>query len=720
MSAAADRPIADPRDDALGLTHFAQALAAALFNMDPREGMALSVEGPWGGGKSSALALAIRELKLRELNRLGPSRASLDALDADALDRVWRAQAPQRAVHIVRFNPWTWSGQDNLTRAFFAELSAQIGARQGTRWRRRLARFGTAAKWMSELASPVLSFLGVVFPYAMVAAKAADMASALGKDERSLEQAKAALAEALREAGGRVVVVVDDLDRLMPAEMRAMLSLVKSLGDLTNVIYVLAYDPQVVRKALESERIEPDFVAKIVQVSLALPPPCAEDLRRLLDARLTDATGGAPWADERRWAVMLSKCVEPYLGTPRDVVRLANAVQVHWAAVGGDVDLADLVALTTLRLFEPAVYRVVEEANERLVGVEHRYRQDEDFVTAFNSAGACRPKPAKATVASLFPHMASGLGAQTYHDSSRPYGRAHRRVSAAGHHRPYFAFGRDPQTPARDEINVILGVDGVGDAFNAALEARRDDYPATVRLIEELAAHIEAGRPLGDALLDALIKESDLLLHAADRYDPFAPNDLRDLLCDMVREGARWLGPSERTRLFARMIQAGAGLSLRARVIETDAMALGLALENSMNGRRSETVFATADVTDAIRTLAGEIASVCAGEAIWKNPQPRYLVQRWMTFEGREAPARWVAGLPDNRLADWAREIISHNRSQSARRVSTVRVFNRSSVNALFDVEPFTARLEALAATDADAASALAALREAETNARNF
>jgi predicted KAP-like P-loop ATPase len=51
MSFDADRPIHHPRHDQLGLSAFAQALATSLMEIDPREGLALSVEAPWGGGQ---------------------------------------------------------------------------------------------------------------------------------------------------------------------------------------------------------------------------------------------------------------------------------------------------------------------------------------------------------------------------------------------------------------------------------------------------------------------------------------------------------------------------------------------------------------------------------------------------------------------------------------------------------------------------------------------
>lgn len=54
-----DRPISRAEDDVFGLSGFADALATSLLQMSPEDGLVLSVEGPWGSGKSSAIALAL-------------------------------------------------------------------------------------------------------------------------------------------------------------------------------------------------------------------------------------------------------------------------------------------------------------------------------------------------------------------------------------------------------------------------------------------------------------------------------------------------------------------------------------------------------------------------------------------------------------------------------------------------------------------------------------
>src|SRR5207249_4786477 len=91
----------------------------------------------------------------------------------------------------------------------------------------------------------------------------------------------------LGEAGKRVVVLIDDIDRLDRREIQAIFRLVKLSAGFAHTSYVLAFDDEMVAASLgekyggggtESGRA---FLEKIVQVPLHLPPPDQLALRRL-------------------------------------------------------------------------------------------------------------------------------------------------------------------------------------------------------------------------------------------------------------------------------------------------------------------------------------------------------------------------------------------------------------------------------------------------------
>jgi predicted KAP-like P-loop ATPase len=76
--------------------------------------------------------------------------------------------------------------------------------------------------------------------------------------------------------------------------------------------------------------------------------------------------------------------IAPYINTPRDVSRLANAISVSWPPLANEVDTADFAALETMRLFEAALYNEVRLNKERLCGQRsglggHRDDPDEEM-----------------------------------------------------------------------------------------------------------------------------------------------------------------------------------------------------------------------------------------------------------------------------------------------------------------------------------------------------
>ena len=95
-----DNPIQNPKDDALGRDKPARSFAEQVLSIDTTEGVVVGVLGPWGSGKTSFVNLARGYLK-----------------DSD--------------ITVLDFNPWMFSGAEQLVEAFFVEISAQLKVRAG-------------------------------------------------------------------------------------------------------------------------------------------------------------------------------------------------------------------------------------------------------------------------------------------------------------------------------------------------------------------------------------------------------------------------------------------------------------------------------------------------------------------------------------------------------------------------------------------------------------
>lgn len=111
-------------------------------------------------------------------------------------------------------------------------------------------------------------------------AKCAESASSSDKDLRLLEyeDQKEELKECLEELGHRIVVCIDNVDRLRQEQIRIVFTLVAAVADFPSISYLLVLDDTIVCKALSSvhgcegdEKVGRSYLEKIVNLWYRLP-----------------------------------------------------------------------------------------------------------------------------------------------------------------------------------------------------------------------------------------------------------------------------------------------------------------------------------------------------------------------------------------------------------------------------------------------------------------
>jgi hypothetical protein len=348
-----DRPKKRRDQDRLGFRLVAARLANSIVNQSPPDGYVIAIEGQWGCGKTTLINFLTEELSANISNR----------------------------VQVVRFEPWVVGNRSAMLTELMNDLATACdridrSAEGDERRRKRQAsKIGAQLReYASKLgyAAPLAQFLSAIgVPFAGAASEAlkgiGDTANAieLGKP---VEEAKRDLVEALSTLETRLVVVVDDLDRLEPSEAVEVLRLIRAVADFPNVIYVLSYDGKILAENIEKYLNIGDgaaFLKKMVQVSFKVPLPEAFDLRRWFHEEclaLYGATTGAPIPDDSRERLQEVCNIEGgLLRTPRDVARALNAIRLCWPSVVDDVDYADMVWLQIRRLDSESLYAWIEE-----------------------------------------------------------------------------------------------------------------------------------------------------------------------------------------------------------------------------------------------------------------------------------------------------------------------------------------------------------------------
>ncbi len=317
----ADHPIERREQDRLDRRSFAEAIARQICSVPADHGFTIAVVGEWGAGKTSVLNM-VKETLTDE----------------------------SETTPILRFNPWLFRGATDLVARFFSELSAQLGQDRF----RGLKQVVRALAGMSQALAP-LSPVPCTSELVKSAAQEAVNATA----PPSLHQQREDLRDALAESESRVVVLIDDIDRLEPREIREMVRLVRLVSGLPNLVFVLAFDRQRIAKSLGEDEAEgQEYLDKIVQVTYTLPAVRKETLSDMLSAWLEELIQDrkVPRPDDEVWGQVFYEVIKPLIGNLRDVKRYINSLPVTLDTVGGEVAIADLLGLEALRVLRPSMF----------------------------------------------------------------------------------------------------------------------------------------------------------------------------------------------------------------------------------------------------------------------------------------------------------------------------------------------------------------------------
>jgi hypothetical protein len=330
---AGDNPIQRVEDDRLGRASVASSFAKHVLALDAKEGLVVGVLGPWGSGKTSFINLARCEF-----------------MNAD--------------VPVLDFNPWMFSGVQQLVEAFFVELAAQLRISPG------LAAVGEDLQQYGEALSGI-SWLPVVGPWI---ARGRDLSKVVGqilqRRKEGVGGRRAKVQKALRGLAKPVIVVVDDIDRLSTSEIRDVFKLVRLTASFPNIIYLVAFDRARVETALAEQGVPGrDYLEKILQVAMDLPAiPDRVLVGQIFSEmdRALDAIDNLGQLDGQLWPDVFMEIIKPMIKNMRDVRRYAAAIHGCARALPGQIALSDVLALEAIRVFLPDVFALVSTSVDAL------------------------------------------------------------------------------------------------------------------------------------------------------------------------------------------------------------------------------------------------------------------------------------------------------------------------------------------------------------------
>lgn len=342
-----DLPIAKLEEDGLNRGPFAESLAKTLVQYSFPSSLTIGLYGEWGSGKTSLLNMVFENV-----------------------ERI------DDGVVVLRFNPWLCSDPKQLVTQFFKQMATAI----------KLKKRAADKAW--ELIDQYADILGAtsVIPVAgeIVAAFTKVLTKKAEEETKErtndLQESKNQIIKKLKDEKIKIIVSIDDIDRLSEEEIVAVFQLVKSLADFPNTIYVLAFDYDVVVRALGKVQHGDgkEYLEKIVQVPFEIPAPNIDDIHEALFSKLNGILGDIPeedW-DKETWGELFQQGIKNYIRSIRDVIRYTNVFSLKYELLKNETSAADLLGLTCLQVFEPTVYSKLPSYKDILCGERRSFSHE--------------------------------------------------------------------------------------------------------------------------------------------------------------------------------------------------------------------------------------------------------------------------------------------------------------------------------------------------------
>jgi hypothetical protein len=352
------------------------------------------------------------------------------------------------------------------------------------------------------------------------------------------------LKTALSRLPKRVIVLLDELDRMERDELVTLLKVIRGISSLPNMSLVCAGDRGTIVEKVSGAVDDKSntYFEKFFPVSIPIPEVSPEALRRAGTKRLVGALRARSWfesqSDEDAFRGQIEEiwdeCVAPFCRTLRAVGLLANDVSTAAAPLWREVDPVDLTLIQLLRRCKPDIFAIVSKNSVALTGGENltrggRYHSDEEvdkmrkkLVTEIESVApkAEEVQQVMRVLGELFPLFVQAMDRLWVMRHQRPESGAEdpKRISHAGIFPAYFRYEIPEAMFSSVEMDALLrrmaaatNADDRDHAFRETLNSmekgslRRDDF---LRKLAN-AATKSMPVPVGKALVHAAMKAAD-------------------------------------------------------------------------------------------------------------------------------------------------------------------------------------------------------------------
>ncbi len=316
-----DKPVENQKQDRFQRYNFSKRIAETIIQRENEEGIVIGIYGAWGEGKTSVLNFIQKELK------------------------------KDNTILTLTLNPWRYNDEETLIKNFLKKI-AEVLDREIISKKEKIGDFVAKYGILGSLIGKDISQIGNLLS---------------GAD---LEELKNRLDEFLKESNNKLVIFVDDIDRLDKNEIYSLFRLVKLTADFTNTTYILSFDEKMIASAIGerfgagNEQSGQNFLEKIIQVPLQIPQAQIDALKNycfeLVDKAINENSLDLSKEEVQRFVNLFSYDILLRLKTPRLAVRYGNSLSFAIPLLKGEVNLVDLMLIEAIKIFYPRHYNFIK------------------------------------------------------------------------------------------------------------------------------------------------------------------------------------------------------------------------------------------------------------------------------------------------------------------------------------------------------------------------
>ncbi|WP_170935240.1 KAP family P-loop NTPase fold protein [Bacillus mycoides] len=336
-----DTPINKETEDKLERSNFAARLTDIINTRMEKESIVIGLYGKWGTGKTSVLNLMQQRIK------------------------------KEKDVITISFNPWYFENEEQLVLQFFNKLVIEIEENFS----------GEKSKLISNIKAYSHKITSLTLRMGTVTFSFKDFLNN-NSEKTDVNKIKKDIAEQIEGENKKIIVLIDDLDRLDNKDIYSVFKLVKLIADFPSISYVLAFDEEIVTEALSNQyasgksghHLGQSFLEKIIQVPLHLPPANTLDIRSILLKGIQETLDKNEIYLTPRQSNKLIKILDWYFGkfplTIRAVKRYQNSILFSVPLLKDEVNIVDLLGIEGLRVFFPDIYKFIYQHSSNFLHTE--------------------------------------------------------------------------------------------------------------------------------------------------------------------------------------------------------------------------------------------------------------------------------------------------------------------------------------------------------------